>query len=230
MNPIFRLQRGLDEFFLCRNLDDCEGVTLGRPIALPFSDSFSPLVFLRSCVTNAETERNLWLWMQADPQTMIAVKDASALLDHITKRIARGDLIVARGIRQGIAQRIIPEGMADAGILRGSKGQAGTKSKKSRQTERTPRQDEMAARQQRATEAEVITVGESEPETTWIEIELVEPDGQPAANERYKLTLPDGSTKWGRLDQHGKARVERLQPGNCQVTFPDRDEQVWDVG
>jgi hypothetical protein len=226
MNSIFRLQRGLDEFFLCRNLDDCEGVTLGTPMAIPFSRSIPPLEFIRSCITDAETERRLWLWMQADPQTMIAVNDAGDLLDHIARRIARGDLIVARGIRQGM-----PQGIADAGILRGSKGQVNAKSRKSRrQTERTPLQDEMAARQQREAEPEVITVGESEPETTWIEIELVEPGGQPAANERYKLTLPDGSIKWGRLDQHGKARVERLQPGNCQVTFPDRDEQVWDVG
>jgi hypothetical protein len=226
MNSVFRLQRGLDEFFLCRNLDDCEGVTIGTPMAIPFSRSVPPLEFIRSCITDAETERRLWLWMQADPQTMIAVNYAGDLLDHIARRIARGDLIVARGIGQGM-----PQGTADAGILRGSKGQVSAKSKKSRrQTERTPLQDEMAARQQREAEPEVITVGESEPETTWIEIELVEPDGQPAANERYKLTLPDGSVKWGRLDQHGKARVERLQPGNCQVTFPDRDEQVWDVG
>jgi len=224
MNSIFRLQRGIDEFFLCRNLDDCEGVTLGTPMAIPFSKGVPPLEFIRSCVTDPETERRLWLWMQADPKTMISVH-AGDLLDHIAKRIARGDLIVARGIRQGLAQ-----GYADAGILRGSEGQASAKSKKRRQTERTPLQDEMAARQQRAAEEEVITVGEPEPETTWIEIELVEPDGQPAANERYKLTLPDGSIKMGRLDQHGKARVERLQPGSCQVTFPDRDEEVWDVG
>jgi len=226
MNPIFRLQRGIDEFFLCRNLDDCEGVTLGTPMAIPFSKGVPPVEFIRSCVADRETERRLWLWMQADPKTMISVHNGSDLLDHIAYRIARGDLIVARGLRQGMAQ-----GIADAGILRGSQGQAGQKSKKSRrQSERTPLQDEMAARQQRAAEPEAITVGEPEPETTWIEIELVEPDGTPAANERYKLTLPDGSIKFGHLDQHGKARVERLQPGNCQVTFPDRDEQVWDVG
>jgi hypothetical protein len=89
-------------------------------------------------------------------------------------------------------------------------------------------QDEMARRQQAQQEDEIV-LGEPEPEKTWIEIELVDNSGQPVPNERYKLTLPDGSVKWGRLDGQGKARVERLQPGNCQVTFPDRDQQVWDV-
>jgi type VI secretion system secreted protein VgrG len=87
----------------------------------------------------------------------------------------------------------------------------------------------MERRSNAVQEDEIVLNQEPEPEKTWIEIELIDPNGKPVPNERYKLTLPDGSVKWGSLDDNGKARVERLQPGNCQVTFPDRDQEVWDV-
>ena len=87
----------------------------------------------------------------------------------------------------------------------------------------------MARRESAAAAEEAIVLGEPEPEKTWIEIELIDKNGMPVGNERYKLTLPDGSVKWGRLDGNGKARVERIQPGACQVTFPDRDQEVWEV-
>ena len=76
----------------------------------------------------------------------------------------------------------------------------------------------------------LTTRPESPAETTWIEIELLDPDGKPVSDERFKITMPDGSIQYGRLDSNGKAKIERLQPGSCQVTFPDRDQEVWTVG
>jgi len=33
----------------------------------------------------------------------------------------------------------------------------------------------------------------------------------------------------GILENIGKSRIERLQPGTCQVRFPARDEEVCEV-
>lgn len=62
---------------------------------------------------------------------------------------------------------------------------------------------------------------------TWIEIKLVDQDGNPVANEKYELKLPDGSVQEGSLDAQGRARVEEIDPGNCTVCFPDIDGREW---
>jgi hypothetical protein len=62
---------------------------------------------------------------------------------------------------------------------------------------------------------------------TWIEIRLIGEDDLPIPNERYRVLLPDGSTREGRLDDKGKARVDGIDPGECEVTFPTLDEEAW---
>src|SRR5947207_629559 len=218
MPSTFPLRRGLDEFRLCRKLEDCAPSGGAVPKALQFYETVSATVFLRSCITDPEQDRKLRLWLQEGPSSPVSDSyKGDKVLEHVAKSIVAGDLVVAILSTDGSTE--------GKGIIRSHQGGGS----RANQTQTTPRQDE-AARHQQAAAEDVIVLGEPEPETTWIEIELVHPDGKPAANERYKLTMPDGSVKWGRLDGNGKARVERLQPGNCQVTFPDRDEQVWDVG
>ncbi|MFT3766501.1 MAG: hypothetical protein QM820_13460 [Minicystis sp.] len=58
-------------------------------------------------------------------------------------------------------------------------------------------------------------------ELSWITIELVGEDGKPIPGERYRISLPDGSLREGRLDDKGLARVRGIEPGSCEVTFPD---------
>lgn len=69
--------------------------------------------------------------------------------------------------------------------------------------------------------------GTPEERLTWIEIELVDTDGRPAPGQRYRITLPDGEVREGRLDAQGLARVEGIDPGACEVTFPDFHEDDW---
>lgn len=61
----------------------------------------------------------------------------------------------------------------------------------------------------------------------WIEIELVGEDGSPIADQRYLVVAPDGTEYRGRTDADGAARIDGIDPGNCQVSFPDLDEEAW---
>lgn len=72
------------------------------------------------------------------------------------------------------------------------------------------------------------TAAEQQERTAWIEIELVDEDDQPVPGARYAITLPDGSVADGTLDAKGFARVEGFEPGSCQVTFPDLDQEAWE--
>jgi hypothetical protein len=62
--------------------------------------------------------------------------------------------------------------------------------------------------------------------TEWVELELLDDDGAPLAGERWVAKLADGTTREGRLGEHGRARLE-VPAGPCVVTFPDRDQDDW---
>ncbi len=68
---------------------------------------------------------------------------------------------------------------------------------------------------------------EPDPKKTWIEIVLLDDDGEPVANERCRLALPDGSVRVHTLDARGRLRLDGIEPGACEVSFPDRDARDW---
>ncbi|MGB0672196.1 MAG: hypothetical protein ACPGNT_11935, partial [Rhodospirillales bacterium] len=78
----------------------------------------------------------------------------------------------------------------------------------------TPRQ--AAANQ---TQAEPEPEPEEEPKKTWITIQLEDEDGNPIADERYKVELPDGSVVEGRTSSAGKATFRDIDPGTAKITF-----------
>jgi type VI secretion system secreted protein VgrG len=63
---------------------------------------------------------------------------------------------------------------------------------------------------------------------SWIEIELVDEEKNPVPGEKYKITLPDGKVAQGTLDNEGFARVEGIEPGTCQIAFPNLDKDAWE--
>jgi hypothetical protein len=74
------------------------------------------------------------------------------------------------------------------------------------------------------------TEDEREKKKSWIQIELVDMNGDPVPGESYEVNLPDGQTvAQGTLDEMGRARVEGIEPGTCEVTFPNLDHTVWDA-
>ena len=62
---------------------------------------------------------------------------------------------------------------------------------------------------------------------SWISIELLDADEKPVAAERYLIRLPDAARMAGRLGPDGRARVDGIVPGSCQVSFPDIDAREW---
>lgn len=66
-------------------------------------------------------------------------------------------------------------------------------------------------------------------EKNWVDLELVDEEGYPVPNVRYKLCLPDGTERDGVLGEDGRRREEGIDPGVVKVTFPDFDAAEWDA-
>jgi uncharacterized Zn-binding protein involved in type VI secretion len=62
---------------------------------------------------------------------------------------------------------------------------------------------------------------------SWIEIELVDQKGHPVPHERYRVVPPGVKPMEGFLDDQGFARIGGIDPGTCQITFPDLDAASW---
>ena len=63
---------------------------------------------------------------------------------------------------------------------------------------------------------------------SYIEIGLIDCEGNPVPNEPYCVTDPKGQPHKGTLDQNGQARVDGIPPGTCYIAFTDRDQDAWD--
>ena len=70
---------------------------------------------------------------------------------------------------------------------------------------------------------------ENKQKTSWIGLQLVyESNGKPVVGMPYEVTLPDGQTvSSGSTDDKGQARVENIDPGSCQISFPTLDKEAW---
>ena len=63
-------------------------------------------------------------------------------------------------------------------------------------------------------------------EKSWIEIELVDEDGEPYVGD-VELTLADGKKVRASSNAKGLLRLDGIKPGSCQVTLPDLDASSW---
>lgn len=54
---------------------------------------------------------------------------------------------------------------------------------------------------------------------SWVDFRLVDPDGKPVANMRFKLKDTEGREHTGVTDADGCAGVDGIDPGDCQIEF-----------
>lgn len=60
----------------------------------------------------------------------------------------------------------------------------------------------------------------------WMEISLIDDNGNPVPDVEYELTLPDGEKKTGNLDSEGKAKLENVPPGLCTIKYKNLVQAV----
>ncbi len=63
--------------------------------------------------------------------------------------------------------------------------------------------------------------------STYIDLILVDDDGAPVAGAKYEVTTSDGRELQGSLDAQGRARVQGVGTGPCEVTFPEQPPDAW---
>ena len=63
---------------------------------------------------------------------------------------------------------------------------------------------------------------------SWLKLAMNYEDGSPAAGEAYEVKTPDGKIRKGSLNNKGKAHIKGIEPGNCEVTFPNLDKDAWE--
>jgi hypothetical protein len=70
------------------------------------------------------------------------------------------------------------------------------------------------------------TGGTKEPALTWIEIQILDEDGQPLLGETYEFKKTDGALAKGSTS--GAAlRGEQIPPGKCTLKLPDLHKNGW---
>jgi len=62
----------------------------------------------------------------------------------------------------------------------------------------------------------------------WVEVVLVDMQGDGISGERYELTTPDGKLHEGTTGAGGVVRLASSVSGGCEFTFPDLDENAWE--
>ena len=175
-----------------------------------FRDVAAAREFLRPLV--AQAGNGIAIRRALGPSTMAGDGE---LLDLLAKRLVDEGLLVVSCADTWLAsiQGTLTESSAAA---------AGTAAAAAATTTTTPLQDEEAA--------QAASTSDQVEEKHFIEIELVDDEGNPVADEAWFVELPDGSTKSGRTDAKGFARIDGVDPGTAKVTFPDMDKNAYDPG
>lgn len=67
-----------------------------------------------------------------------------------------------------------------------------------------------------------------EKKKVWVSIELLDAEDNPVAGAPYEIKVPNETQpRKGSLDGNGKARIDGIDPGNCEVCFPEIHASEW---
>ena len=64
-------------------------------------------------------------------------------------------------------------------------------------------------------------------EKTWITIKVMYEDGDEPYSGAFQVKLPDGRVEKGKLGSSGVKEISGIDPGSCEVSFPDLDANAW---
>jgi len=64
-------------------------------------------------------------------------------------------------------------------------------------------------------------------EQHWIEIQLVDDDGDGISGIDYLIVTPDNQKHSGVTGADGVARLDNIPPGQCKISFPQLDKEAW---
>ncbi|MBI1189352.1 MAG: hypothetical protein GC200_01545 [Tepidisphaera sp.] len=71
--------------------------------------------------------------------------------------------------------------------------------------------------------------GKKDPDKkSWIEVQLVDENGKGIPGQAFIVTAPDGFDYAGTTDEQGVGRVDGIDPGSSDITFPDLDKDAWE--
>ena len=207
LSPL-QIRKGSEEYLLCWRLDDCSS-------PLRFYDETEALYFLRSVITDSGLMHDLrtWLLSENHSSVMYAIADDD-VMGHIARMLASGEIAAATmeiGEGEGEGAGLGEE----EGILRKSGVFAATPSTA---TETTPRQDEVARREQTAVEPEEIVPAKEEaeePEETPLVAEVhaeLPPELAPAAEVEAHPAFPTEAEAGGQQVLAAEATVDEEAP------------------
>lgn len=179
-----------------------------------FRDVAAAREFLRPLIANAGNA--IAIRRALEPDTIVRDVD---LLDELARRVVDEGLFVVSCADTYLAsiQGTLTESSAAASSAAAAAAATSAAT--------TPLQDEEAA--QAASSSATQAAAE---ETHYIEVELKDDEGKPVANAAYFVELPDGSTKSGRTDANGYARIDGVDPGTAKISFPELDQDSTTAG
>jgi len=235
----YSVYKGSEEYYLLhwQEVLEFHSVDEARAFLLEIADDPVALASLRDAAMEHAAEA--WLSDVDDEQ----------MLNILADLLAAGELRVARA--PGVSYASVPRPVEEEVPLPPKAKPAPDRKRTWGETPRADAQDKLAAGEQGGAQA----AGESsagapgsgkqeaplspdskanaksaaDEEKTWIEIELVDEEDRPVADEAWVITLPNGTKQSGTTDSNGRARVDGIDPGTCQVTFPKLDRDAWEA-
>ncbi|MEO5860143.1 MAG: type VI secretion system tip protein TssI/VgrG [Pyrinomonadaceae bacterium] len=63
---------------------------------------------------------------------------------------------------------------------------------------------------------------------SWIKLKMVDEEGKPVPSQAYEVKTSDGKIRKGSLNSKGEAHIKGIEPGNCDVSFPNLDKDAWE--
>ena len=67
-----------------------------------------------------------------------------------------------------------------------------------------------------------------QPRKTWVEFAVIDMEGNPVSDRKYRVMLPDGSLHEGVLDHNGILRFSNIDPENSVFSLSELDRDAWE--